>query len=112
LISAEGLDPAIACILPCSGLTAFSAIKRAETRANEHTVIIGLGGVGMMALQIARQLLPSTIICVDIDDKKLSIAKTTGADYIFNSKTNSKVYYFILGFRISLSQRLWKILWH
>ncbi len=48
---------------------------------------LGMGGVGMAALMLAKTLLLSTIICVDIDDKKLSLAKDQGAHHVVNSVT-------------------------
>ena len=43
----------------CSGLTAFSALKRLVGRAERGPVLlVGMGGVGMMGLSIARALFP------------------------------------------------------
>ncbi len=54
-------------------------------------VIIGIGGLGLMAVQIARALLNPTIIAVDIDDKRLQQAKKLGADYSINSRSGDAV---------------------
>jgi D-arabinose 1-dehydrogenase-like Zn-dependent alcohol dehydrogenase len=35
------VDLETACLLPCSGLTAYSAIKKTKTSANDFLVIIG-----------------------------------------------------------------------
>jgi D-arabinose 1-dehydrogenase-like Zn-dependent alcohol dehydrogenase len=37
----SGLDLETACLLPCSGLTAYSAIKKTKTGPNDFLVIIG-----------------------------------------------------------------------
>lgn len=81
----SGLDLETACLLPCSGLTAYSAIKKTKTGPNDFLVIIGMGGVGLMALKLARVRLLSTIICLDIDDTKLNMARAEGAHYTFNT---------------------------
>jgi threonine dehydrogenase-like Zn-dependent dehydrogenase len=44
-----------------------------------------MGGVGLMALKLARVRLLSTIICLDIDDTKLNMARVEGAHYTFNT---------------------------
>ena len=70
----------------CSGLTAYSALKKVAPITNDNSlVIIGAGGVGMMALQIAQAAFSINPIVVDIDDKKLELAKKSGASSIFNS---------------------------
>lgn len=77
--------------LACSGLTAFTAIKNADTSPKQTLVITGIGGLGLMAVQIARALLNPKIIAVDIDDKRLEQAKKLGADYAVNSKNGDAV---------------------
>lgn len=41
--------------------------------------------MGLMALKLARVRLLSTIICLDIDDTKLNMARAEGAHYTFNT---------------------------
>jgi D-arabinose 1-dehydrogenase-like Zn-dependent alcohol dehydrogenase len=69
----------------CSGLTAYSALKKVgPLLEGDEVVIIGAGGVGMMALQIALSMGIEPIV-VDIDDSKLEVAQTLGAKAVFNS---------------------------
>ncbi len=86
LAKLDGVDPDVATSLACSGLTAYTAIKKANQNSPEFLVIIGAGGLGLMGVQIAHAITDAKIICVDLDDKKLEIAKEMGADYIVNSK--------------------------
>ena len=86
LAKLDGVDPDAATSLACSGLTAYTAIKKANQNSPEFLVIIGAGGLGLMGVQIAKAITDAKIICVDLDDKKLNIAKEMGADYIINSK--------------------------
>jgi D-arabinose 1-dehydrogenase-like Zn-dependent alcohol dehydrogenase len=66
--------------LMCSGLTAYSALKRLADRAERGPVLlIGLGGVGMIGLAIARALFRQPIIAADIDAGKRAAAITAGA---------------------------------
>jgi propanol-preferring alcohol dehydrogenase len=86
LAKLDGVDPDAATSLACSGLTAFTAIKKANQNSPEFLVIVGAGGLGLMGVQIAKAITDAKIICVDLDDQKLNIAKEMGADYTVNSK--------------------------
>ena len=86
LAKLDGVDPDSATSLACSGLTAYTAIKKSNQNSPEFLTIIGAGGLGLMGVQIAKAITSAKIICVDLDDEKLKTAKELGADYIFNSK--------------------------
>ena len=86
LAKLDGVDPDSATSLACSGLTAYTAIKKANQNSPEFLVIVGAGGLGLMGVQIANAITDAKIICVDLDDAKLDTAKEMGADYIVNSK--------------------------
>ena len=86
LAKLDGVDPDAATSLACSGLTAYTAIKKANKNSPEFLVIVGAGGLGLMGVQIAKAITDAKIICVDLDDQKLNIAKEMGADYTVNSK--------------------------
>jgi D-arabinose 1-dehydrogenase-like Zn-dependent alcohol dehydrogenase len=74
------LSPAFAGPLMCSGLTAYSALKHLGARAERGPVLlIGLGGVGMMGLAIARALFRQPPIVADIDAEKRKAALAAGA---------------------------------
>ncbi|HSB50718.1 MAG TPA: alcohol dehydrogenase [Nitrosopumilaceae archaeon] len=85
LAKISGLDLDAATSLACSGLTAYTAVKKANVNSPEFLVIIGAGGLGLMGIQIAKAITKAKIICVDLDDKKLETAKKMGADYVVNS---------------------------
>jgi propanol-preferring alcohol dehydrogenase len=72
--------------LPCAGLTAYGAVKNANLKPNDNVVIVGTGGLGLMAIQLAKAVTGSKIIAMDLDDRKLEVAKKEGADVIVNSK--------------------------
>ena len=91
LTSIDGVNPEEATSLACSGLTAYTAVKKANVSAPRYLVIIGAGGLGLMGVQVAKAVTDAKIICVDLDDKKLDVAKSKGADYIFNSKESGTV---------------------
>ena len=86
LAKLDGVDPDAATSLACSGLTAYTAIKKANQNSPEFLVIVGAGGLGLMGVQIAKAITNAKIICADLDDEKLNTAKEMGADFVINSK--------------------------
>ncbi len=86
LAKLDGVDPDAATSLACSGLTAYTAIKKANQNLPEFIVIVGAGGLGLMGVQIASAITDAKIICVDLDDQKLETAKEMGAHFTVNSK--------------------------
>ena len=80
LLDYAPLSPAFAGPLMCSGLTAYAALKRHAGRPERGPVLlVGLGGVGMMGLAIARALFRTPPIVADIDAEKRSAAIAAGA---------------------------------
>jgi D-arabinose 1-dehydrogenase-like Zn-dependent alcohol dehydrogenase len=66
--------------LMCSGLTSYAALKRLTGRSERGPVLlVGLGGVGMMGLAIARALFREPPIVADIDAEKRNAAIAAGA---------------------------------
>jgi len=86
LAKIDNLDPDAAASLACSGLTAFTAVKKSLVNNPENILIVGAGGLGLMGVQIANALTKANIICADLDDEKLDSAKKLGATHIINTK--------------------------
>lgn len=82
----DGVGADTATSLACSGLTAYTAIKKANANSPEYMVIIGAGGLGLMGIQVAKAITKAKVICVDLDDEKLRTASEMGADHTVNSK--------------------------
>ncbi|HIF74277.1 MAG TPA: alcohol dehydrogenase [Porticoccaceae bacterium] len=79
------VSDSLAATYACSGLTAYGALKKVgELQADDEVVIIGAGGVGSMAIQIAKAMGIDPIV-VDIDEGKLQTARDFGATRTFNS---------------------------
>lgn len=91
LVKVSGIDLEPAASLACSGLTAYTAVKKANMNSPEYLVIIGAGGLGLMGIQIAKAITNAKVICVDLDDKKLDIAKKMGADFVINTNVIGSV---------------------
>ena len=92
LVPLGDLTPAKAAPLSDAALTPYHAIKRALPHLNAEStvVVLGVGGLGHMALQLLRVLAPVRIVAADVDDKKLEQAKTLGADHIVNNRNASE----------------------
>lgn len=87
LVPLGDLDPARTAPLSDAALTPYHAIKAAlPLMTPDATVLVlGIGGLGHMALQILRALTPATIIAGDIDVSRLEHARELGATYTVNT---------------------------
>jgi alcohol dehydrogenase len=85
LLDYAPLSPAFAGPLMCSGLTAYAALKRLAGRAQRGpALLIGLGGVGMMGLALARAMFPTAPLVADIDAAKRAAALAAGAQAAYD----------------------------
>lgn len=66
----------------------FHAISRAEVTDIDTVMVIGCGMIGIGAI-IRAILRGAHVIAVDVDDRKLGLAKRLGAHHIINSKTEN-----------------------
>lgn len=86
LLDYSGLPPELACTFACSGLTAYSALKKiGKLAADEPLLIIGAGGVGLAGVRLAKAVCGVAPIVADINDAKLEAAKAAGAAAVINS---------------------------
>ncbi len=85
LLNIDGIAPELAGSFMCSGLTAYSALKKALPYArNGPLMIVGLGGVGMMGLALAQAITDIKVIAADIDPAKRQAALDAGAAHAFD----------------------------
>jgi alcohol dehydrogenase, propanol-preferring len=91
LVKLQGLDPNSSASLACSGLTAYTAVKKTGAQPGQTLIIVGAGGLGLMAVQLAKAITNARIAIVDIDDKKLAEARRLGADETINSAAGDPV---------------------
>jgi propanol-preferring alcohol dehydrogenase len=77
----DNLDIDRAATLSCSALTAYGAVRNANLKPGDNVVIVGAGGgLGLMAVQLAKAVTGARIIAMDLDLEKLRVAKENGAD--------------------------------
>src|SRR5215470_7209910 len=92
LFDIGNLKPEQAAPLACSGVTAFSALKKVSaTLKDEPVVIIGAGGVGLMGVTLARKRGAKEVIVVDIDAGKREAASKAGANKTIDGGTADAV---------------------
>ncbi len=76
-----------ACILGDAVATSYHAItKRAQVRPGTTLALIGVGGVGLHALQMAK-LAGGWVVAVDVNDARLELARTLGADAVVDARS-------------------------
>ncbi|MBW6437293.1 zinc-dependent alcohol dehydrogenase [Actinoplanes hulinensis] len=86
----DGVSPFDAAPLTCAGVTTYKAIKVARVRPAERVAIFGIGGLGHLALQYAR-IVGGIVIAVDVEQAKLDLATSLGADHVVNARTSDPV---------------------
>ena len=87
----DDIDFVEASSMGCRYVTAFHGIlDQGQVKADETVVVYGCGGVGLSAVQIASAL-GARVIAVDLDDRKLELAKQVGASEVINGKKTDPV---------------------
>jgi alcohol dehydrogenase, propanol-preferring len=82
LLPLGDLDPRDAAPLSDAALTPYHAVKRSLDLLvpGSTAVVIGVGGLGHMAVQILRALSPARVVAVDTSAEKLRLARDVGAE--------------------------------
>ena len=76
----EGLDPVAVAPFACSGVTTYSALKKLGAVIKEEPVLlIGAGGLGLMAVTILRAMGGKGAVVVDINEQRRRAAIDAGA---------------------------------
>jgi len=69
----------VACTYACSGITAYSALRKTGlSRNDQRLLLIGSGGVGTNALLMAKAVLGCRVAVADVDAAKRDAAMATG----------------------------------
>lgn len=77
----KNLDPEINSPLFCPGVTAYRASKLANLGPNKKVYVIGIGGVGHVALQTSK-LFGGEVIAVSTSEAHAKLAEEMGADQV------------------------------
>jgi D-arabinose 1-dehydrogenase-like Zn-dependent alcohol dehydrogenase len=92
LVDLGGLDPVKAAPLACAGVTTYSAVKKFGERIHQDpVVIIGAGGLGMMAIEVLKALGAKGSVVVDVDAAKREAALKAGALAAIDARASDAV---------------------
>jgi propanol-preferring alcohol dehydrogenase len=81
----DSISSAEAAPITCAGVTTYKALKVARPVPTEVAAIVGIGGLGHLALQYAKVFGTETV-AVDVGDDKLQLAKDLGADHVVDAR--------------------------
>lgn len=82
---ADSLDPAAAAPLLCAGITTYSPLRHWQVGAGDKVGVVGLGGLGHMAVKFAKAL-GAHVVLFTTTPSKIADAKRLGADEVVVSK--------------------------
>jgi alcohol dehydrogenase, propanol-preferring len=84
----ESLASEDAAPLLCAGLTTFSALRNSPARAGDLVAVIGIGGLGHLAVQFARRM-GFEVVAIGRGPDKRSLAEQLGAHHYIDSSTTA-----------------------
>jgi len=80
LLDYDPLPTGFAAALMCSGMTAYGALKRLAHHPRQRNILlIGMGGVGLMGLSLAKSMFSQSISIADISEAARDAAMAAGA---------------------------------
>lgn len=97
----EGLEISSAAPILCAGITTYSPLKQAGVKKGSNVAIVGIGGLGHMAVQLAKAM-GANVTAITTKKEKREEAKQLGADKVIISddendmKANAMSFDFIL----------------
>ena len=85
-----GTDPYAMAPILCAGVTTYRGLKRTGARPGQWVAIVGIGGLGHIAIQYARAM-GLRVAAVDVSADKLELAKSLGAELVVNGAETDAV---------------------
>ncbi|WP_372573541.1 zinc-dependent alcohol dehydrogenase [Ruegeria jejuensis] len=86
----NGLEFGPAAPILCAGVTVYKGLKETDAKPGQTVAIVGVGGLGHLAVQYAKAM-GFHVIAVDVADDKLALAKQLGADMVVNAAKTDPV---------------------
>ncbi len=78
-----------AALLTDAVATPFHALSRADIKTGDSVLIIGIGGLGLHAVQIAKIMGAGQVIAMDLEPEKLDLALKVGATAVINPRKDN-----------------------
>jgi len=84
VVNTEGLPPAAAALVGCAVSTGYGAARNlGEVRRGDVVVVLGVGGIGVNAIQGSRVAGAARILAVDVNaDKEIAARKFGASDFV------------------------------
>jgi Zn-dependent alcohol dehydrogenase len=78
----NGIDMYNAAVLGCAGIAGYGTVyNTVNIKKNQSVIVVGAGGLGVLAINAAKNLGAKPIIAIDLEQKKLNFSKKFGADF-------------------------------
>lgn len=77
----DGMDLAEATPLLCAGMTVYSGYRRGGLQAGQRAAVVGIGGLGHLAIPIAKAMGAEVVAVTGSADKE-ALARELGADHV------------------------------
>jgi D-arabinose 1-dehydrogenase-like Zn-dependent alcohol dehydrogenase len=87
----DGLDYALAAPIFCAGYTVMSGLRNADPKPGERVAILGLGGLGHLALQFSRAVGLTTLAITGQPEKKEELLRMGAAEVLVAREDPGKV---------------------
>jgi len=84
------MDPAAAAPILCAGVTVYSALKRWNIKQGEHVGIAGIGGLGHIAIMMAKAM-GAYVVAITTKEEKRRAALSLGADEVLVSENEAEM---------------------
>jgi propanol-preferring alcohol dehydrogenase len=69
----------------CAGVTTYRGLMRSRARPGQWVAVLGIGGLGHVAVQYARAM-GFRVVAVDVSQDKLELARSLGAECLINAR--------------------------
>lgn len=86
----EKLELSSAAPILCAGVTTYGPLKKAAIKAGSNVAIVGIGGLGHMALQIAKAM-GANVTAITTKEEKRQEALKLGADQVLISEDEKEM---------------------
>ena len=87
----EQLSAVEAAPLMCAGITTYNALRNSGARADDLVAILGIGGLGHLAIQFAAKMGFNTVAIGRAGGKEEELAKNLGASQYINNRSQNAV---------------------
>lgn len=78
----DSVDTAAAAVGMCSTATVLHALRRGGLQSGDEVLVIGAGGLGLSAIQVAHALGASRVVAVEPDEGRRRLASELGAEVV------------------------------